>query len=204
MMLEEAQTYARAAAEEYAATAEATRNRIADEAMAEGDRIISRARSSAAMTRRNILLSAKARALDEAFEAARKEISDTDFGKYRELLIALLSNALVAQAKGERLGREYGDEVASADTWEVLMNGHDRERLGNAVVQGALRATERRIGAECAAKVRLSDECADLDGGLILRCGDVETNCSLTVLLAGVRREIEGKIEHILFEDQTV
>ena len=49
-------------------------------------------------------------------------------------------------------------------------------------------------------KLRLSNEIANIDGGLILRYGSVETNCSISALLAGMRRELEPKISAILFD----
>lgn len=200
VILEEAQSDCRLAAAEYAARADAIAEEIADRAMREGEHLIARARSAAAMTRRNILLAAKSELLDETFEAAKKQICDTDYGKYRELLVALLSCALLEQAKQEQNALEYGDEVTAFDTFEVLLNETDRARFGASVIEGARRVTERRIGAERAAKLRLSEECADIDGGLLLRYGDVETNCSLTVLLREMRRELEGKISAILFD----
>ena len=200
VILEEAQSDCRTAAAEYAARADAIAKEIADRAMQEGEQLISRARSTAAMTRRNILLAAKSEMIDETFEAAKKQICDTDYGKYRELLVALLSCALMEQASDERKTLAFGDEVTEFDTFEVLFNENDRARFGESVIEGARRVTERRIGAERAAKLRLSAECADIDGGLILRYGDVETNCSLAVLLREMRRDLEGKISAILFD----
>ena len=199
-VLEQAQSDCRAAATEYADRAAAIRQEIADRAIEEGEHIIARARSAAAMTRRNILLAAKSELLDETFEAAKKQICDTDYGKYRELLVALLSCALLEQAKEEKKTLEYGDEIADFDTFEVMLNENDRARFGEGVIEGARRATERRIGAERTAKLRLSDECADIDGGLILRYGEVESNCSITVLLQEMRRELESRISAILFD----
>ena len=200
-ILEEAQNDCRRAAEEYAARAETIREDIAERAMREGEEMITRARSAAAMTRRNILHAAKGRMLDEAFAAAKAQICDTDYGKYKELLIALLSLALIEQAKNEQESLQYGDEVATFDTFEVLLNETDRARYGEAVIQGARKVTERRIGSERAAKLRLSDTCAPIDGGLILRYGDTEANCSLSVLLTQIRRELESKISAVLFEE---
>lgn len=199
-ILEKAQSDCREQAEQYAARADAVREELESRAIAEGEDLIARAKSAAAMTRRNILLEARARMLDEAFEAAKKEICDTDYGKYRELLVALLSCALIEQTKNEKESIELGDEVAEFDTFEVLMNAADRERFGEAVVEGARRVCSRRIGAERAGKLRLSDEVADIDGGLILRYGDVEMNCSISALLAGARRRLESKISAILFD----
>ena len=43
---------------------------------------------------------------------------------------------------------------------------------------------------------------AEIDGGLILRCGPVETNCSLSMLLSENRRETEAKVSRILFAER--
>lgn len=200
VILEDARNDCRRVAASFAERAEAMRDEITARAQQEGEDMIARARSAAAMTRRNILLAAKARILDETFAAARAEICDTDFGKYKELLIALLSCALLDQAKSEAESLALGDEVAEFDTFEVLLNETDRERFGATVLEGARRVTERRIGAARTAKLRLSEECADIEGGLILRYGDIEINCSITVLLAQMRRELEGRISAILFD----
>jgi hypothetical protein len=51
------------------------------------------------------------------------------------------------------------------------------------------------------AKLRLAPDTAEIDGGLILRAGPVETNCSLSMLMAENRRETEAKVSRILFGD---
>ena len=53
------------------------------------------------------------------------------------------------------------------------------------------------------AKLRLAPDTAPIDGGLILRCGPVETNCSLAMLMAENRRETEARVSRILFGDAT-
>ena len=58
---------------------------------------------------------------------------------------------------------------------------------------------------EALAKLALAPEGAGvgIDGGLILRCGAVETNCTLSMLLAQNRRETEARVNQILFGDET-
>ncbi|MBR6726726.1 MAG: hypothetical protein IKM08_00900, partial [Clostridia bacterium] len=90
--------------------------------------------------------------------------------------------------------------VEEFDCFEVLFNETDRARFGTAVLDGARKVTERRIGTARVEKLRLSNEIANIDGGLILRYGSVETNCSISALLAGMRRELEPKISAILFD----
>lgn len=198
-ILEQAQADCRVAAQEYADRADAIRTRIADRTMKEGEELIARARSSAAMTRRDILIATKAKILDRTFETAKAQICDTDYGKYRELLVALLSCALIDQAKNEQTCLELGDEVAEIDTFEVLLNEADRARFGTALLESARKVTERRIGTERVEKLRLSEDVADIEGGLILRYGNVETNCSISALLSEMRRELEPKISALLF-----
>ena len=200
VILEAAQNDCRQSAQEYADRANAIREEIEERAQAEGEAIIARSRAATATTRRNVLLSAKAELLDETFAAAKAHICDTDYGKYRELLVALLSCALLEQAKNEQTGLELGDEMVAFDTYEVFLNQHDLDRYGSRIIEDARRVTERRIGSQRAAKLRLSPTPADIDGGLILRYGDTEANCSLSVLLSQMRRELEGKISAILFD----
>lgn len=200
-ILEAAQNDCRATAEKYAAEADDIRDAIADKAEKEGEAVIAKARSAAAMTRRNLLLAARGALLDEAFERAKKEVRDADFGKYRELLTALLTSALIEQARAEDESVSLGDEVMTFDTFEVLFNAEDKEKYGSAVVEAARRAAAKHIGAERADKLRLSDETADIDGGLILRYGDIEANCSLSMLMAGMREEAEQKVAAVLFAE---
>lgn len=194
-----AEAECRKLAEEYARRSIGERDDIADRAQAEGQRIIDRAKATAEMNRRAVLLAAKSALVDEVYAKAREEILDTDLGKYRELLTALLVSALLELAQSEDTSLAMGDEVAPYEKIEVLFNESDREKYGAEVVSAARRTGERRIGAQRLAKLCLSEEVAPIDGGLILRCGNIETNCSLSVLLAEARRETEGKVTAILF-----
>ena len=83
-ILENAQEECRKMAEDYAARAEEIRENVAERTMREGEDLVARARSASAMTRRDILLSAKAKMMDEVFETAKSHICATDYGKYRE------------------------------------------------------------------------------------------------------------------------
>ena len=202
LILEAAQADCRKIAEEYAERAEKIRNDIAGDAEKKGEATVLRARSAATMQRQNLLLKTRSLVLDEAFEAARKAILDPKFGKYRELLAALLTSALIEQAKAEKQSLAFGDEVDEFDRYEVVLNAKDRELYGNAVIEDARRAALRHIGAERAAKLCLSDEAADIDGGLILRYGNTAANCSLSMLIAEMRREQEAKVAAILFDNE--
>lgn len=200
-ILETAQADCRKMAEDFAARADEIRDKLAASAEEKGEALVSRARSTAAKNRRDLLLKAKNALVDEAFEAAKCEVVDTDFGKYRELLTALLTSALIKEAENAEQALAFGDEVAEFDTFEVVMNEKDRAAYGEAVVEAARRAALRRIGAERAERVRLSTRTAPIDGGLILCYGSIEVNCSLSMLMAEMRRALESKVAAILFAE---
>ncbi len=197
-----AEVECRKLAEEYGNRTIGERDRVAERAQAEGQRMIERAKSTADMNHRAVLLAAKSALIDEVYEKARVKILDTDFGKYRELLTALLVSALLELAKSEETSAALGDETEPYDRIEVLFNHDDREKYGAAVVAEVRRRNERRIGAARLEKLCLSEDTAAIDGGLVIRYGNIETNCSLSVLLAEMRRETEGKVASILFPEE--
>lgn len=197
-----AEVECRKLAEEYGNRTIGERDRVAERAQAEGQRMIERAKSTADMNHRAVLLAAKSALIDEVYEKARAKILDTDFGKYRELLTALLVSALLELAQSEEASAALGDETEPYDRIEVLFNHDDREKYGAAVVAEVRRRNERRIGAARLEKLCLSEDTAAIDGGLVIRYGNIETNCSLSVLLAEMRRETEGKVASILFPEE--
>lgn len=197
-----AEVECRKLAEEYGNRTIGERDRVAERAQAEGQRMIERAKSTADMNHRAVLLAAKSALIDEVYEKARAKILDTDFGKYRELLTALLVSALLELAQSEEASAALGDETEPYDRIEVLFNHDDREKYGAAVVTEVRRRNERRIGTARLEKLCLSENTAAIDGGLVIRYGNIETNCSLSVLLAEMRRETEGKVASILFPEE--
>ncbi len=189
-------------AEDYASKAEEIRTRLTSEAEAKGEAMVARARSTVATNRRSLLLQTKSALIDEAFEAAKRALVDTDLGKYRELLTALLTSALIEEAENAKRTLTYGDEVTEFDAYEVQMNESDRAAYGHDVVEAAKRAVLRRIGEERTAKVRLSEKTVPIDGGLILCYGSIEVNCSLSMLMAQMRKSLEAKVSAILFASE--
>ena len=199
MILEAAQKDCRAAAEEHAARAEARRDEIIAKAEAECEAIVAGAKSAAATTARGIMLTKRAELIDRAFDEAKKELRSTAFGKYPELLAALLTSALLEEARTADATAQYGDEATEFDTYEVIFNAEDRAAYGEAVVEGVRRDVQRHIGAERAAKLTLCAQTANIDGGVILRYGNIEANCSLSMLMAQMRKDLEGKVARTLF-----
>ena len=88
-------------------------------------------------------------------------------------------------------------EIASASgSEELIFCTEDRERVGQAVVEQA-NALLQKAGK--AAKLTLSAETRPMRGGVVLKDGLVETNCSIGTMISGLRPALSGKVAACLF-----
>ena len=177
------------------------RDKMLADAEADAEGFVARAKSSAAVEKRNAVLNAKSEMVDAAFDTAMAEIRAMDAEKYRELLVGLIESAVSAQinAEAEEL-RNYGaDELQVAERYEVVLNRRDRDAHGAAIIDGIRRSSIGKISANQIEKIVLSDKTAEIDGGAMIRYGDMEINCSLSMIFARLREELESEIYKILF-----
>lgn len=186
----------------YAEKAQAIRLRVADEAEREGIDLVSRSKNGAATQKRNALLRVRGELVDETFDMTLMTLKSQSGEKYTEMLTGLLCAAFLEQMEAEITGRTlYGEEDAIApERYEVLFNSSDRDRCGAAVLAGARLRLAAKVDAEKLEMLTLSDQTVNIDGGLILRCGEVESNCSLSLLFADLRRELEAEVSRALFD----
>ena len=128
---------------------------------------------SADMERRQMLLAAKQGCIDEAFARAARALGDLP----RQDYVALL--ARLAAENGN------GDE-------ELVLSAADRDAVGPAVVSAA-------NALKPGAAFTLSSESRDLGGGLVLKRGLVEVNCTFDTRLRQLRQEMATDVAQILF-----
>ena len=202
VILDKAQAECEAIKAKYAAETEAEIEKLTDECDRECQALIIRARSSAAMAKRNAILAARAKLIDEAYAHAEKQIKSMSAEQYLDMLQKMLRSALKRQLEGEEESlRLYGEDIAP-EAYEVLLNARDRDAYGEKLMTAFRGGFGARLPASALVKLRLSSDTAPIDGGLILRCGPVETNCSLAMLMAENRRETEARVSRILFGDE--
>ena len=201
VILERAEAECEAIKAKYAAATEAEVEKLTDECDRECQALIIRARSSAAMAKRNAVLEARAKLIDDAYAAAEKQIRSMSGEQYLDLLQKMLRSALKSQLEGEEESmRLYGEDISPA-VYEVVLNTRDRETYGEKLLEAYRAGYGARLSPVVLAKLRLAPDTAPIDGGIILRCGPVETNCSLSMLMAANRRETEARVSRILFGD---
>lgn len=186
----------------YTAAADADRRRIDEQAERECEAIIDRARSSAVSAQKNVLVKAKSDIVEEAYQTAFREIRNLPDAEYLDMLIGMLKGAVKRQLELERQNLEIYGEEPTTDTYEVLLNWRDREKHGKALISGLKNSVVGKMKLSDIDKIKLSSDTADISGGLILRAGDIETNCSFDMLFAQARRDTEQKVSHALFQEK--
>ncbi|MBQ6318046.1 MAG: V-type ATP synthase subunit E [Oscillospiraceae bacterium] len=125
------------------------------------------------MEARKSVLSVKQEMVEKSFDLAVQQIVALPDEKYTAFLANLVKKAGPA-----------GDE-------EIILNAADRARVGEALLKA--------VNAD-GAKMKLSDETRDIKGGLILRRGSIETNCSVELLVEFCRGELSAKLADVLFD----
>lgn len=186
----------------YAERAQKIRESLSDEATKRGMERVSRAKAEAETYQRNLLLRTKSDLIDGVFDRALDWVRHLEADQSVELLAGLLCAAVLEQAEAERVASTlYHEEEEPLPTaYEVLMNQRDRERYGKTVLEAAKKKLNGRIAEDRLAKLRLADRPVSVDGGLILRAGDVEINCTFPLLFAQLRAESEAEVAHALFD----
>lgn len=183
------------------ATIKTERERLDEAAQKECADIVARARSAAAVAKRNVLLEGRARLVEETYEAAQKEIKQLSPEAYLELLTTMLRGAIRRQMASEQESMDlYGEDI-SPETYEVILRSADRDRYGEKLLDSLNRSLVGKVKLSDLKKVVLATDTARIDGGLILRCGTMEINCSFEMMFAEVRRQTEGRVNQLLFAE---
>ena len=159
---------------------EALRRKGEQDAALRRERLVDVARLEA----RKTLLAAKQDLVGQAFDLALKKLLELPDQEY----IALLAKLAVAAS---RTGRE-----------QVIFSQKDRSRYGKQAVTMANDMLAKKAGpraAESAGMLTLAEEARPMAGGLILRDGRVETNCSFEVLIHLQRDALSAEVARALF-----
>ena len=120
--------------------------------------------------------------------ALKQSILERAYGRAKEKLLALPEEKYTAF-----LASQAGHAAVTGHE-RIVINSQDRS-MGEAIVRGAI-LTERGLPAG----LTLSDESGDFSGGLKLREGSVEVNCTVDTLLALSRNSLDAEIAAILFD----
>ena len=146
---------------------------------AECEDILSGSRRIAEMEAKKSVLSVKQEMVASAFDAARSEIVNMPRDKYTQFLARMAADA------------------ASTGEEEILLNESDRKELGKAVCKAA---NELLSAKGVPGRLTLSEDTADISGGVIVRFGGIETNCSIDALIRQRRSGLSTEVAAAMFE----
>ena len=127
---------------------------------------------------RKILLAAKHEAINNAFAEAMKQLLALENDEYVLLCARVAANAAVS-------GKE-----------QLILSRTDHDTRGAAIAERT-NAILRKYGRH--AEITLSEETREIGGGVVLRDGPVETNCSFAALIEASRKEITDEVAGVLF-----
>ena len=160
--------------------AEAIRRKGEQDAALRQERLVDVAKLEA----RKTILAAKQELVGQAFDLALKKLLELPDQEYISLLAKLAVSA-------SRTGRE-----------QVILSQKDRSRYGKQAVTMANDMLAKKAGPRAAqtdGMLTLAEESRPMAGGLILRDGRVETNCSFEVLIRLQRGALSAEVAQVLF-----
>ena len=128
----------------------------------------------AKMEGRKAVLALKQDMVAESFDRACDQLVNLPEAQYVAFLAKLAAKASVT-----------GDE-------EIVLNARDRKAIGTKVVEAANKALTD-------GKLTLSEKTGDFKGGLILRRGNIEANCTAELLVDLCRDEMAAELAGVLF-----
>lgn len=186
---------------EYAARAEKLVRSVEEDAEKEAKAIISQSKSEVEAEKRNSILKVKNALIDEAFEKARRELIELPEEKYRAVLSSFAEKALFEIIDGQEENMRLYGERPDFDTFELVLSEKDLKNHGKAVCDALCKRAVEKYGKDMKKKILLSSLPAKIDGGVIVKCGNIENNCSFSVLFSQLRSQLEGNISYFLFDN---
>ena len=136
-------------------------------------------RRIAEMEAKKSVLSVKQEMISAAFDAAREEIVNMPRDKYTQFLARMAA------------------EAAASGMEEIVLNARDKAEVGKSVCKAA---NELLSAKGTPGKLTVSEDTADISGGVIVRFGGIETNCSIDALIRQRRSGLSTEVAAALFE----
>lgn len=176
-IIETAQKNCEAIKADYGKQAAQQEKEILSAAAAQAEAVRLREASQSGIEQRNLKLEARRAAIDAAFEKAMETLC----GMSDEKKVALYSEMAVQSVSGDAA---------------LIMNPAERASIGEAVVK---MASKKLVNERKVYKLYIADDVGKFRGGIKLREGNIETNCTFEVLVSRAKEELEPEVARVLF-----
>ncbi|PQQ65585.1 V-type ATP synthase subunit E [Acetivibrio saccincola] len=158
--------------------AEELKKQIIDKANSEALEVKKRLKAGAELEARKQRLQAKQEVVEEAFSQTIKKLNSLPDDQYFSIIVDLIVNS------------------ASNDSGEIILSGRDKERLPSDFEE---KVNKNLSSKRSSGNFTISDETRDINGGFILKMGNVEINNSFDAIIRMKRNEIEADVIASLF-----
>jgi len=162
----------------YEAKAETLRCRIINDGEDQAEEIIRRAKAAAELAARQQMLATKQKMIQKAFDKALEHLLNLPEKEYVNLLGQLAAKA------------------ASTGTETVILNEKDHKSFGEQIVKTANELLAKK-GSK--ANLTLAKETRPIQGGLLLKDGDIEVNCTLDSIVSLSKDSLALEVAAALF-----
>jgi len=176
--LEEARARAAQIAAKGEQDAEARKKSVLEQARVQADERRRRAQTIAGLDARKAVLAAKEELIEETFRQAVSRLQNMDSKAYEDMIFSMLLTAV-----------QTGNE-------QVIVSARDKERFTPEFLDRVNRELAKQ-GKQ--GNLALAAETREIQGGFILRAGDVEINSSFDSILRMQRDRLEPEVAAILF-----
>ena len=153
--------------------------RLVREGVKDTEQRVQRMDRTARLEAKKSVLNMKQEAVSRAFDLAREKIAELPERDYVGFLARMAGEAAVT-------GQE-----------EVVLNARDAAAVGSKAVKAANELLAKR---NLPGMLTLSAETREMSGGLVLKQGDIEVNCTVDTLLDLSRGELAARVAEVLFE----
>ena len=140
---------------------------------------VERLTSVANLEAKKLILATKQEMVSQAFDLALDMLTKLPEDKY----VSLLSNLAV--------------EASGTGTEEIIFSQNDKQKFGQKVVDSA-NLTLSKLGKK--AQLKLSNETANIKGGVIAKNGNIEVNCSFETIIRLKHDELATEVSGVLFK----
>jgi V/A-type H+-transporting ATPase subunit E len=193
-ILKHIESEAASSAKELLEKAKAEADKIVAEAKAEGEQksaeiyrqaeleaaaLLNRNESAARSKEKRMILDAKQKMISAIIESSKKTLVKLPDEKYFDVILKMI--------------KRYALEKSG----QILFSDSDLKRLPENFEQAVNNAIADKKGA----KIKISRETRDINGGFILVYGEIEENCSFDALFSDKIEVLEDKVRKVLFNE---
>lgn len=139
--------------------------------------VISRAESAASLQEKKIILDAKQQMISNIITSARNSLMILPDSEYIQIIL--------------RMVKKYAHQKSGV----ILFSAADKKRLPSDFDTLLKNILSDKTGAS----LTVSEEIVNLEGGFILKYGDIEENCSFDAIFSAAKEELQDKVNTLLF-----